>query len=72
MTTPTPKVREKKMPVSATNITRAAARLLTQRLVSTEIDYIQRTLGASSTQQQIDANVLAVRTMPWASIVVPD
>ncbi len=60
------------MPVSATNIAKAAARLLTQRLVSTEIDYIQRTLGASSTQQQIDANVLAVRRMPWASIVVPD
>jgi hypothetical protein len=72
MTTPAPKAREKKMPVSATNIAKAAARLLTQRLVSTEIDYIQRTLGASSTQQQIDANVLAVRRMPWASIVVPD
>ncbi|HUP62406.1 MAG TPA: hypothetical protein VNA69_18520 [Thermoanaerobaculia bacterium] len=60
------------MPVSALNIAKAAERLLSQRLVSTEVDYIQRTLGASSTQEQIDANVVAVRGMPWASIVVPD
>jgi hypothetical protein len=60
------------MPVSATNIAKAAERLLSQRLVSTEIDYIRRTLGASSTQEEIDANVVAVRKMPWASIVVPD
>ena len=73
MTTPKPKVqRAKRMPVSATNIAKAAERLLSQRLVSTEIDYIRRTLGASSTQDEIDANVVAVRKMPWASIVVPD
>lgn len=66
------KPREKKMPVSATNIAKAAARLLSQRLVSTEIDYVQRTLGKTSTQNEIDATVMAVRKMPWASIVVPD
>jgi hypothetical protein len=66
----TPKV--KKMPVTATNITKAATRLLTHRLVSTEIDYVQRTLGASSTQQEIDATVTAVRQLPWSSIVVPE
>jgi hypothetical protein len=65
-------VRLKKMPVSASNIAKAAERLLSHRLVSTEIDYIQRTLGASSTQQDIDANVVAVRQMPWASIVIPE
>ncbi len=64
--------RVKRMPVSASNIAKAAERLLSQRLVSTEIDYIQRTLGTSSTQQDIDANVLAVRKMPWASIVIPE
>ena len=58
----------KRVPVSATNITRAAERLLSQRLVSTEIAYIQRTLGSSSTQEQIDSSVVAVRKMPWASI----
>lgn len=68
----TPKLRVKKMPVSAGNIAKAAARLLSQRLVSTEIDYVQRTLGASSTQQEIDATVLAVRKLPWSSIVVPE
>lgn len=72
-TTPKLKVAKvKRMPVSASNIAKAAERLLSQRLVSTEIDYIQRTLGASSTQQDIDANVLAVRKMPWASLVVPE
>lgn len=70
MTTPKPRV--KKLPVSASNITKAAARLLSQRLVSTEIDYIQRTLGTSSTQQEIDATVVAVRKLPWSSIVVAD
>jgi hypothetical protein len=84
MTTPKPKEnklpatavikkpREKKLPVSPGNIAKAAERLLSQRLVSTEVDYIQRTLGASSTQQQIDATVVAVRKLPWTSIVVSD
>lgn len=65
-----PKV--KKVPVSAGNIAKAATRLLSQRLVSTEVDYIQRTLAASSTQDEIDASVLGVRALPWASIVVPE
>lgn len=66
----TPKV--KKMPVTATNITKAATRLLTHRLVSTEIDYVQRTLGATSTQHELDATITAVRKLPWSSIVVPE
>ncbi|HEX2122390.1 MAG TPA: hypothetical protein VHL59_12175 [Thermoanaerobaculia bacterium] len=68
----TPKLKVKKLPVSSANIAKAAARLLSQRLVSTEIDYIQRTLGASSTQETLDATVVAVRQLPWSSIVVPD
>lgn len=70
--TTTPKPRVKKMRVSATNIAEAATRLLKQRLVSPEIDYVQRTLGASSTPQDLDAAVLAVRKLPWSSIVLPD
>ena len=66
------KPREKKLPVSASNIAKAASRLLSQRLVSVEIDYIQRTLKPSSTQEEIDASVLGVRKLPWASIVVPE
>ena len=61
-----------KMPVSEGNITKAAMRLLTQRLVSPEIHYIQRVLGTTATQEDIDKNVVAVRKMPWASIVVAD
>ncbi len=51
------KVTVKKMPVSTGNITKAT---------------VQRTLGASSTQQDIDATVIAVRKLPWSSIVVPE
>ena len=74
MTKPAPakKIIVKKLPVSATNIAKAASRLLSQRLVSTEIDYIQRTLGTSSTQETLDNTVLAVRSLPWSSIVVPE
>ena len=68
----TPKVKEKKLTVSANNLAKAAERLLSQRLVSTEIEYLQRTLGSSSTQKDIDASVLAVRKLPWSSIVLPE
>lgn len=71
----TPKVARKsvaKLPVSEGAITKAAMRLLAQRLVSPEIQYIQRVLGASATQEDIDSNVLAVRKLPWSSIVLPD
>jgi hypothetical protein len=66
------KLRLKKIPVSETNLRKAAARLLTTRLVSPEIAYIQRELGTSATQEAVDAKVLAVRAMPWANIVIPD
>lgn len=61
-----------KVTVSETNITKAAMRLLSQRLVSSEIHYVQRVLGATATQEDIDTNVLAVRKLPWNSIVVAD
>jgi K+/H+ antiporter YhaU regulatory subunit KhtT len=60
------------MAVSEINLRKTAMRVLGQRLVSTEIHYIQRTLGTSATQQEMDATVIAVRKMPWASIVAPD
>jgi hypothetical protein len=65
-------VREAKILVSDTNIGKAAMRLLAQKLVSTEVQYVQRTLGSSASQNDIDAQVLAVRKLPWASIVVAD
>ncbi len=61
-----------KVTVSEANLRRASERLLASTLVSTEIHYIQRELGTSATQEVLDAKVLAVRAMPWASIVVPD
>lgn len=62
----------KKVPVSEGNIRKAALRLLQQHLVSTEIQYVQRVLGNSATQQAIDDNVIAVRKMVWASIAPPE
>lgn len=61
-----------KLAVSETNITKAALRLLSQKLVSPELHYIQNALGATATQEEIDAKVVAVRKMPWSSIVVAD
>ena len=62
----------KKIAVTETNVRKAAARLLTVKLVSTEIDYVRRELGISATQDALDAKVVAVRSMPWASIVIPE
>ena len=66
-------VRDPVLAVSETNLRKTALRVLNgQRLVSTEVDYILRTLGAKATQQELDATVLRVRKMPWASIVQPE
>jgi hypothetical protein len=62
----------KKVSVTEANVRKAAARLLTGKLVSTEVSYVQRVLGTSATQDALDAKVLAVRSMPWSSIVIPD
>lgn len=67
-----PKVRAVKVPVTEANLLKAATRLLSQRLVSTELSYVQRVLGSSASQDDIDTQVLAVRKLPWSSIVVPD
>ncbi|HSN69602.1 MAG TPA: hypothetical protein VLV48_10170 [Thermoanaerobaculia bacterium] len=61
-----------KLPVTEGNIKKAALRLLSQKLVSTEVYYIQHVLGNRATQEDIDTNVLAVRKLPWASIVLGD
>jgi hypothetical protein len=67
-----PRVIRKTIPVSELNLSKAAMRLLGQRLVSPEVQYIQRTLGLSATQEELDDKVLAVRKMPWAKLVVPE
>lgn len=62
-----------KVLVSESAIKKAALRLIAQGLlVSSEIDYIQRTLGTSATQQEIEDSVVAVRKMPWASFAHQD
>jgi hypothetical protein len=71
VSTPRPKP-EPKVSVSELNVRKAAARLLTTKLVSTEIAYVQRTLGSSATQAQLDERVLAVRRLPWSAIAMPE
>ena len=66
------KVKVSKVTVSELNVTKTAARLMTTKLVSTEIAYVQRVLGATATQAQLDEKVLAVRQMPWSSIAIAD
>lgn len=61
-----------RVPVSEANLRRAAIRLLATPLVSTEVYYIQRELGTTATQDEVDAKVLATRKAPWASIVEPE
>lgn len=72
MTVAVKKVKVARITVSELNLRKAATRLLSSKLVSTEISYLQRSLGTSATQEDLDAKVIAVRSMPWASIVVPD
>ena len=62
----------KRITVSESNLRKAASRLLTSALVSTEVQYVQRVLGNTATQEDIDSNVMAVRKLPWSSIVVAD
>jgi hypothetical protein len=61
-----------KVSVSEPNMRKAAARLLPTKLVSAEVAYLQRSLAANVTQEELDKHVVAVRAMPWASIVLPD
>jgi hypothetical protein len=61
-----------KVAVSELNVRKAATRLLNAKLVSTEVSYVQRVLGNTATQEDLDARVLAVRSMPWADIALPD
>lgn len=58
--------------VSELNVRKAATRLLGVKLVSTEIGYVQRVLGSSATQDQLDERVIAVRSLPWSEIALPD
>jgi hypothetical protein len=68
----TPVVRDPRIPVTEANVAKAAIRLLSQRLVSTEVSYVQRALGSTASQAELDAQIVAVRKLPWSSIVVPD
>ena len=61
----------KQVAVSERNLQNAAVRLLpkSNRLVSTEVDYLRRVLGEKATQLEIDEKVVLVRRMPWRELV---
>jgi hypothetical protein len=66
-------VREATLNVSESVLRKTALRVLNgQRLVSTEVDYILRTLGPKATQQELDTMVMRVRKMPWGSLMQPE
>ena len=56
--------------VSERNLQTAAVRLLpkSNKLVSTEVDYLRRVLGDRATQDAIDEKVQLVRQLPWSEI----
>jgi hypothetical protein len=61
----------KQIAVSERNLQSAAIRLLpkSNKLVSTEVDYLRRVLGDRATQETIDEKVVLVRRLPWREIV---
>lgn len=61
----------KQIAVSERNLQSAAIRLLpkSNKLVSTEVDYLRRVLGDKATQVEIDEKVMLVRRLPWRDIV---
>ena len=61
----------KQIAVSERNLQSAAVRLLpkSNKLVSTEVDYLRRVLGDKATQVEIDEKVVLVRRLPWREIV---
>lgn len=69
--TPMEKITNKKIVVTERSLQKAAARLLPKatKLVSTEVDYLRRTLGNTATQGEIDERIVAVRKMPWSQLI---
>ncbi|MGA7615926.1 MAG: hypothetical protein WBX15_12185 [Thermoanaerobaculia bacterium] len=67
----TPTKRAKKLNVTEKRLQEAASRLLPRgdSLVSTEVDYLQRHLGNTATQKDIDDHVISVRNMPWSRLM---
>ena len=57
--------------VSERNLQTAALRLLpkSNKLVSSEVEYLRRVLGDRATQESIDEKVQLVRRLPWSEIV---
>lgn len=57
--------------VTERNLQTAALRLLpkSNKLVSSEVEYLRRVLGERATQESIDEKVQLVRQLPWSEIV---
>ncbi len=68
---PQMKKTSKLISVSERNLQTAALRLLpkSNKLVSSEVEYLRRVLGERATQESIDEKVQLVRQLPWSEIV---
>jgi hypothetical protein len=64
--------RASRITVSEKALQNAASRLLPKggRLIGPEVAYLRKHLGHTATQAQIDEQVVAVRRLPWSSLVV--
>ena len=69
-TVPVKAVRERKIAVTERILQHAAGRLISTPLVSVEISYLQKTLGNSETESNINEAVASVRRLPWATIAL--
>ena len=61
--------KERKVTVSDKRVQNTAIRLLKDDLVSVELDFVQRQLGNTATQTEIEEKVSEVRQMPWSSLM---
>jgi hypothetical protein len=63
-------IREAMVNVCESTLRKTALRVLNgQRLVSPEVEYIIKAMGAKATQLELDTMVMRVRKMPWETIL---
>ncbi|MFN2239717.1 MAG: hypothetical protein ABR524_10025 [Thermoanaerobaculia bacterium] len=67
---PVKAVRERKVAVTERILQHAAVRLISTPLVSVEISYLQKHLGNTETETNINEAVASVRRLPWATVAM--
>lgn len=61
---------KRKVSVTERNLQKAAERVdLRSPLVSVEVEYLRRNLGATASQEEMDKRVAEVRRTPWSELM---